>query len=337
MKYRGSYIFDIAEVVYYLLAYHSWAIFSLGFFLVTEKYSQRFSTTILVIVWNITAVLWLSVFLSLDTWLNMSLVSSTNRTWLEVLGNIPNAAIFFYFILYCVTTAACIAVYYYRSSQKALIDALTMERKHADSELKLAEKQLEQLQSQLSPHFLFNCLSSISALARSENKDTLISSIAQMGNLLRFCVSSSTERFIPLAQELEFVDDYVALQTMRYPDLFRFEKEVSDYDRIILCPPFLLQPLIENTFTHGVDTNQEVTHIQLDVKVAEDNIIVTITNTKSENTEQNIGLSSAIKNFKERLHILYPSKYLLDLENNATRFIVSLRIPALTREDIDVD
>ncbi len=337
MKYRGDYVFNLAEVAAYLLAYHGWALFSLGFFNVVEKYSQRLSFKILILLWFVTALLWLPLFLSWDAWLTATLIAPPNQSWLTILSNVPNAIILLYFILYCVTTAASIAVFYYRSSQQALIEALTLEKKHADSELMLAEMQLEHLQSRLSPHFLFNCLSSISALARNENKDALISAVAQMGNLLRFCVSDSIERFIPLAQELKFVDDYVALQTLRYPDLFRFNKEIVGRIQGALCPPFLLQPLIENTFTHGVDVSQALTQIQLRITMTDNSMLVTVSNSKSLTTEQNIGLSSALKNFKERLQILYPSQHQVSLDNAATHFTVSLIIPIITEEDIDID
>ncbi len=335
IKYRGSYAFDVMEVTYYILAYHSWAIFSLVFFTAIKEYSQRFSPTILALCWFVTAILWLLIFLSVDTLLRVSILASVKQDWLTLLGSTSNAIIFFYFILYCVTTAVCIAIFYYRSSQQALIDKLMLEKKNTDSELKLTEMQLEQLQWRLSPHFLFNCLSSISALARNENKDTLISAIAQIGNLLRFCASSSTERFIPLIKELEFVDDYVALQTLRYPKLFSFEKNISHDSEVTLCPPFLLQPLIENSFIHGVDTTQTLTHIHLTLQISGNRIMATITNTRSFNSGQSSGLNSTISNFKERLQILYQSDYRLSLNNTATHFVVSLDIPALTWSDID--
>jgi sensor histidine kinase YesM len=334
IKYRGSVVFNLSEVFYYLLAYQGWAIFSFTFFSLLERYWTQFSTLSLVFIWSGVAILWLFVYFSLDSAL-MMLLSSSNTTWSTLLFNISNAVIFFYFILYCVTTAACLAIFYYRSSQMALINALKLEKKQADSELKLTEMQLEQLQSRLSPHFLFNCLSSLSALARSDNKEALISAIAQMGNLLRFCVSNSSERYIALSQELDFVDDYLALQRLRYPAAFQFKKQITPDIKAVLCPPFLLQPLIENAFTHGVDTTQALTQIELRVNRSGSDLIIEIVNTKSQNNELNTGLNSAIKNVKNRLQILYPSHYDMAIDNAARHFTVTVQIPAVIPEDLD--
>ncbi len=335
IKYAGSYSFNLNEVIYYVLAYQSWAIFSFFFFSVIEKYSGRLSPSILIFSWISIAILWLFLYLSIDTGLNVLLLNPRNQSWLVLLGNTSNAVIFFYFIFYCVTSAVCVAIFYYRSSQKALIDTLTLEKKQADSELKLTEIQLEQLQSRLSPHFLFNCLSSLSALARSEDKEALVPAIAQMGSLLRFCVSNSTERFILLEQELDFVDDYVSLQSLRYPELFKFEKEIATDNKAVLCPPFLLQPLVENTFTHGVDTAQELTQINLNIKLSDDRLIITITNTKALNTTHDSGLNSAIKNVKTRLQILYQGNFEMTLDNSERHFAVTLSIPSMTQDYIE--
>ncbi|TDF38471.1 hypothetical protein EYS14_12405 [Alteromonadaceae bacterium M269] len=327
MKYRGEYTFNAAEAAYFSLAYHSWAFFSVFFLAAIERYHHQTKPWFIGLAWLILAPIWLTTFFTIDAILNIRFLSPEKTTWLEIVQQTPNATTFFYFVMYCVTSAVCFAAYYYRSSQNALLEALELEKQNTSNLLELTAIKLEQLQSQLSPHFLFNCLGSISALARNGDREALISAVAQVGNLLRFCVSTSTEKFIFFSQELDFIHDYIALQELRYPDKFELEKSSEKGVLSVQCPPFLLHPIIENVFSHGVATATEKTQITLVAEAKGHTLKISVSNTHSLQAIQNSGLNTALANLEKRLQILYPNQYELRVEGSPALFSVTICIP----------
>ena len=94
---------------------------------------------------------------------------------------------------------------------------LALERKQHETALLLAVQKMQIMQSQLSPHFLFNCLGAISGLARQGDKDTLVEAVAKVGNLLRFTINNASENWISLDEEIGFCEDYLSLQHLRSP------------------------------------------------------------------------------------------------------------------------
>jgi two-component system, LytTR family, sensor kinase len=115
----------------------------------------------------------------------------------------------------------------------------------------LAELELQSLRMQLNPHFLFNTLNVITELIHKD-ADAAERMVMNLSDLLRSSLASSNEQKIPLSKELEFVDQYLAIQKMRFGERLTVVKEIEAGLENVLVPNMLLQPLVENAVQHGI-------------------------------------------------------------------------------------
>jgi hypothetical protein len=118
-------------------------------------------------------------------------------------------------------------------------------------EVQLANAQLSALRMQLNPHFLFNTMNSISSLMRSDVEAADIT-LEQLSSLLRITLERGNSQFVPLRDEMDFIEVYLALQEQRYGDrvLKTLNIDPSVYDALV--PSMILQPLVENAYVHGI-------------------------------------------------------------------------------------
>ena len=135
-------------------------------------------------------------------------------------------------------------------------NAARIQLKLEEHERLLNQARIEALQSQINPHFLFNTLNSISSLVRV-NPDTARLLIVKLANILRRLLRQ-TEAFARLRDEIEFIDDYLDIEVVRFgPDKLRVVKELDPESLDALVPSMLLQPLVENSIKHGLSPKIE--------------------------------------------------------------------------------
>jgi two-component system LytT family sensor kinase len=118
-------------------------------------------------------------------------------------------------------------------------------------EVQLANAQLSALRMQLNPHFLFNTMNSISSLMRS-NVDAADTMLEQLGNLLRITLERGDSQLIPLRDEMEFIEMYLALQDRRFGNRVQQAVTVDPELHDALVPAMILQPIVENAYSHGL-------------------------------------------------------------------------------------
>jgi two-component sensor histidine kinase len=146
-------------------------------------------------------------------------------------------------IVFCSLVAVHHAVLYYRVSKDRALRASQLEAR-------LAQAQLQMLRMQLQPHFLFNTLHSISALMHKDVRRA-DSMIASLSDLLRMSLQNIGAQEVPLQSELEFLQRYVEIMSLRFGERLRVTIEVEPETRDARVPNLLLQPLVENSFRHG--------------------------------------------------------------------------------------
>jgi two-component system, LytTR family, sensor kinase len=208
-----------------------------------------------------------------------------------------------------------------------LTEKRRQETREVELKLALREAELRALESQINPHFLFNCLNSIRALvlidpARSQDM------LTRLANVLRHSLRHDRQHTVPLASEIEAVSDYLALEAVRFEERLRVQIAVDPAAAQSAIPPMLLQTLVENAIKHGIA--QVAGDGDLIVKAESRGGVVRLT---VENTGQ---LSEApanpgqlgIANTRERLRLLYGDQASLILNSGNGRVIATVQIPA---------
>ncbi|HET7896092.1 MAG TPA: histidine kinase, partial [Flavisolibacter sp.] len=202
---------------------------------------------------------------------------------------------------------------------------LYVKLKAAAQQLRIEKQQAElsYLKSQTNPHFLFNTLNNIYALAK-EKSNLAPESILRLSKILRFMLYETSGDYISIEQELKIMHDYIELEKLRYDEtlFIYFNDSIDDLKQAI--PPLLLIPLVENAFKHGVSEtrSQPFIDIHLAVKNRQLNFVV---KNSSEATgaaaKENIGLS----NLRRQLQLLY-TDYRLTVKQEQDHFIATLNI-----------
>lgn len=184
--------------------------------------------------------------------------------------------------------------------------------------------ELTMLKSQLNPHFLFNTLNNLYALARRKSDQTT-DVILKLSSLLRFILYEADKKSIPVSQEILIIENYIELERIRYGDKLsiRFEKKLDSSDFSIT--PLLLLPFIENAFKHGAaeTTSDSFIHIYLELSKSGSFIFSIENNAENELKEiiEHIGL----KNVRRQLELVYPDHELM-ITPSAHLFHVNLSL-----------
>ncbi len=170
--------------------------------------------------------------------------------------------------------------------------------------------QLQQqlLRTQMEPHFIFNTLSALQSFIRLDEKDEAIKYLNQFSRLLRSSLELSREKLVPLPQEIETLENYLSLQQMRYNNIFRFSIDAPFTDdlNMVMLPPMLIQPFVENSILHGINLNDKQSFIEVNFTLHGKMLTVTIIDSGkaiSEKKPQNHQSLSGIIS-KERLQLL---------------------------------
>jgi two-component system LytT family sensor kinase len=160
------------------------------------------------------------------------------------------------FLAYWAIVGIFFAAHYYVQSRERAIAAARLEAS-------LTTARLDALRSQLNPHFLFNTLNTISVLAMKGERDAVIGMLARLSDLLRISLDDSRPQEIPLAKELEFLDGYLEIQSIRFADRLTISRDVSHDTLRAVVPAMILQPIVENAIKHGIGAQCGPAHIAI--------------------------------------------------------------------------
>lgn len=187
--------------------------------------------------------------------------------------------------------------------------------------------ELKFLRSQISPHFLFNTLTNLVALARKKS-DALEPALIKLSDLMRYMLYESDTERTELRKEIAYLTDYIELQRLRFADLVTIEldlpseEEVPDY----CIEPMLLIPFVENAFKHGIGKEKDP-FISVALNATASGLWFRVINTRHahdpfDDHSSGIGL----ENVRNRLRLLYPGKFSLDIQEKECIFEVTLKI-----------
>lgn len=173
------------------------------------------------------------------------------------------------------------------------------------------EARLAALTSQINPHFLFNTLNSVSSLIRI-NPDQARTVVYKLSNILRRLLRKH-ENLSPLREELSFIDDYLAIEMVRFGDKLKFEKEVDPATLDHLVPSMMLQPLVENSIKHGLSNQVDGGMIRVRSRLVDGRLHVVVEDNGSGIPESKLATlfeqGIGVSNVNERLKVLFGGDY----------------------------
>jgi two-component system LytT family sensor kinase len=192
-----------------------------------------------------------------------------------------------------------------------------IEHRLQEQEKLLMAARVEALASQINPHFLFNTLTSISSLIRSQ-PETARTLIVKLSGLLRRLLRSQ-EHFVTLREELEAIDEYLDIESIRFGPQLRVEKDIDPASLDVVMPSMLLQPLVENSIKHGIAPKVGEGRITIrSSRQAGHAIIDVIDNgvgVRPENADRIRSGGIGLRNVNERLRVIYGANYQLQLDS----------------------
>ncbi len=208
-----------------------------------------------------------------------------------------------------------------------------IERKLQDQHRMLLEARMDALVSQINPHFLFNTLNTISSLIRVD-PDTARTVLLKLSRILRRRLKVQAH-FLPLKEELEFIDDYLDIEVVRFGrDKLRISKDIEPGAEDVVVPSMILQPLVENAIRHGIAPKIEGGSITLRARRENQRLVVEIRDDgvgiPPSRRQEIYAAGIGIRNVTERLRVLFGDQFSLDVKSEPGKgTMVSFSIPEL--------
>jgi two-component system LytT family sensor kinase len=218
-----------------------------------------------------------------------------------------------------------------------------IEMKLEDQERLLLESRLDALQSQINPHFLFNTLNTIQSLVRFD-PDRARDLIVKLSKILRRLLGKHDE-FVLLREEIEFVEDYLDIEVMRFGrDKLRVYKHLNPDTLDVVIPAMLLQPLVENSIKHGLAPKVDGGSITIRSRLQEGAVVIQV-------EDDGVGMSAppavaaqtggsgrgiGMVNVAERLHVLFGEEGKITVRSrDGQGTLVMLELPILHHQQSD--
>jgi len=201
-----------------------------------------------------------------------------------------------------------------------------------DLEQKMIDAQLQTLKMQLKPHFLFNALNTIAMMVRRNSTDA-VNMISGLSDLLRSTLTAENRQFVTLKEELQLLEKYLAIESVRYQDRLKIELETDTDSLPCRVPNLLLQPLVENAFKHGVAHSLDESLLRISTQKKVDSVWISIYNSGSAlprdwdvTSLKGIGLLNTVN----RLRQLYKGSSRFEISNAKGGVLVTIQLPYQT-------
>ena len=203
--------------------------------------------------------------------------------------------------------------------------------------------ELQLIQAQVNPHFLYNTLETINWRAKAMGNEVISQMVESLGNLLRVSLSSQ-KTLVTLAYELELVDSYITIQKIRFEERLEFKVITDEKAKEGMIPPLTIQPLVENAIHYGMEEMTEVCHIYLQAEVKEGVLTIQVRNEGSNFEEELLeklknksrsphGFGIGLLNIDQRIRLLFGEEYGLTLSNEHDFAVATIKMPFRKEEE----
>lgn len=218
-----------------------------------------------------------------------------------------------------------------------------MEEKRLEQEEK-RKSELNALQAQINPHFLYNTLDSIMWMAENEQNEEVTEMVTALARLFRISISKG-KNIISVEQELEHARNYMLIQKMRYKDKFEFEINADEEVKKLKTVKLILQPLIENSIYHGIEYMVDEGYIEINASILEEHLLFEVkdnglgmdedqlkklreNHTDSSTSKKGNGVG--VRNVDERIKLRFGKEYGLEIHSELEEgTIVKLWLPII--------
>jgi two-component system LytT family sensor kinase len=202
----------------------------------------------------------------------------------------------------------------------------------AEQEKLLMAARVEALASQINPHFLFNTLTSITSLIRSQPETARVL-VVKLSGLLRRLLRSQ-EHFVTLGEELAAIDEYLDIERIRFGPALVVEKSIDEASLEVVVPSMILQPLVENSIKHGLSRKVGQGRILIRTARRAGHAVIEIVDNgvglSTDRVDRPDGHGIGLRNVNERLRVIYGANYRLHLDSTPGQGTVArVEIPEL--------
>jgi LytS/YehU family sensor histidine kinase len=201
--------------------------------------------------------------------------------------------------------------------------------KSMELQKELSAAHLRALQMQLEPHFLFNTLNAITTLVELERTKEAAEMLSHLNAILKSTLTRTTPEKVPLSQELEIMENYLAIEQVRFADRLRIEIKVEPGALDGLVPCFLLQPIVENAIRHGIANCEDEGLVEASARRDGATLHLCVRDSgPGPGGHSKNGHGIGLRNTRERLAHFYQGKYVMDAQPlSAGGFEVAIAIP----------
>jgi hypothetical protein len=196
------------------------------------------------------------------------------------------------------------------------------------------EAQLRALKAQVNPHFLFNSLNSIGALAGSDPAASRRMCLL-LSEFLRSSLRLGAREAIPLSEEVAIARSFLAIEQVRFGERLRVETEIEPGAARCLVPPLLIQPLVENAVSHGIARLIEGGVVRITARRTGDRLEISVENPRDPDAGSARGEGLGLANVRERLEALDPTNAKLDVQAGRDFFRATALLPAVEAQVMD--
>jgi two-component system, LytTR family, sensor kinase len=306
---QGLIIYQSATQLYYIIVFY----FIYFFVSPVTIESSRKLTSVLIILGTLVVFLF---FLKLGKVIMIDSKYALNLTQYGIYSPGHYASDILYIIFYSAFAILLRMIVRWYNEKKAADEKMIQDHKF----------ELELLKAQLNPHFFFNTLNNIYSLVYKKS-DEAPAALMKMSDIMRYMLYESKAEKVPLEKELEYLEDYIELQRLRFTDPGFIEYSVSGETTGHHIPPMMLLSFVENAFKHG---KKRVSNPGIVIRVAatEKQLVFSVVNHIIENpaieTHGHSGIG--LKNIKRRLELLYPDSHDLTIVTRDNMYTVNLNI-----------
>lgn len=196
-----------------------------------------------------------------------------------------------------------------------------------EKERQLTKAEMNNLQQQFQPHFLFNSLNSINALVKSQ-PDKAREMLLNLSDFLRLTIQKGKEEFNSVSDEISYLNLYMSIEKVRFGERLTVEINEDEHCNDKQLPSLILQPLVENAIKYGLNSQTGSITILLNISSEKNMLLISISNPYDKNAvNAGKGTGFGLKSIDRKLKFLYKRSDLLEIQQSDSQFSVTIKIP----------